>query len=360
MLFNLEKLFADVFAPRKTGEVVTVMIDLPHGGIKDNPEWQERREMARAWHEDIVKFSGRYGLKVNQVVTYEATGAHNGDLPEFGISDGRKVELDNIIRDSTIVVSMAEYSATAPLVWFAKKYKNLRVASMPGVAKFMEETGLAADYSKVARTCAWLAPFFERAIGVEVIFSTGHQCYFDLSDNRPVFQDNGLLDPDAEEGEFRLLNLPSGEVCTVPNENADSRTAGEIPAVLGNETIVFVVQNNKIIDVKGDGPVAEKNRQEFKAEPAQCNIAEVAIGCNDKAKVTGNALEDEKAGFHWAYGRSDHLGGQVGIKDFSSPEKVIHMDIVYAKGNPIVCKQFDFVFPDGSRKTAIIEGELTL
>jgi leucyl aminopeptidase (aminopeptidase T) len=294
------------------------------------------------------------------MVTYEATGAHNGDLPETVAIDGKAVPIGSILKDSTIVLSMAEYSATAPLVWFAKKYKNLRGASMPGVAKFMEESGLAADYGKVAQTCARLAPFFEKAIGVEVVFSTGHFCYFDLSDNRPVFQDNGKLDPDAEQGEDRLLNLPSGEVCTVPNENKNSQTIGEIPTVIGHETIVFVVKNNQIIDIKGDGPLAEKNRMEFRAEPAQCNIAEVAIGCNDRARVTGNALEDEKAGFHWAYGRSDHLGGRIGIKDFSSAEKVIHMDIVYAKGNPIVCQKFDFVFPDNSRKTAIIDGELKI
>jgi len=91
-----------------------------------------------------------------------------------------------------------------------------------------------------------------------------------------------------------------------------------------------------------------------------CNIAEVAIGCNDKAVVTGNVLEDEKAGFHWAFGRSDHLGGIIGIHAFSAPDKVIHKDIVYAIGNPIVCSKLDFIFMDGKRKTAICEGCLNL
>jgi hypothetical protein len=46
----------------------------------------------------------------------------------------------------------------------------------------------------------------------------------------------------------------------------------------------------------------------------------------------------------------------VGVEDFSSPDKVSHVDIVYAKGNPIVCTRLDFVFSDGTRKTAIIDG----
>ena len=86
----------------------------------------------------------------------------------------------------------------------------------------------------------------------------------------------------------------------------------------------------------------------------------MAIGCNDKAVVTGNVLEDEKAGFHWAYGRSEFLGGTVDPKEFSAPDKVLHLDIVYAKGNPIVCERLDFIFSDGSRKAAILEGVLQI
>jgi leucyl aminopeptidase (aminopeptidase T) len=101
-------------------------------------------------------------------------------------------------------------------------------------------------------------------------------------------------------------------------------------------------------------------RREFREEKALRNIAEVAIGCNEKAVVSGNPLEDEKAGFHWAYGRSDFLGGMVSPADFSTPGKVEHHDSVYAKGNPIVCQRFDFIFPDGSRKTVIEDGVLSL
>jgi leucyl aminopeptidase (aminopeptidase T) len=253
---------------------------------------------------------------------------------------------------------MPQYSATAPLLVLTQKYENLRVASMPLVSKAMQETGLSADHNKVARICAQLAPLFEQSDGIEVVFSTGHTCYFDKSDHKPVRQDNGLLHPGKNV--FRLRNFPSGEVFVVPNENSESKTNGQIPVNYGGETTIFVVERNQIVDVRGDGHMAIQKRQEFKEEKALCNIAEVAIGCNEKAVVTGNVLEDEKAGFHWAYGRSEFLGGTVSPKDFSGPSKVLHMDIVYAKGNPIVCEQFDFMFADGTRKTAIKDGELII
>ena len=354
MSFSLERLLVDVFAPQD--EVLTIMYDLPTADIRDNHEWRERRAMAQEWHREIRKFSKKYGIKVNPIVTYEATGAHGCDLPEYGMSEGRKTKISDIMFNSTIVISMPEFSASAPLMIYTHKNADLRVASMPMVTKAMQQTGLSADYHKIARDCALLARLFDKAIGVEVHFSTGHRCYFDISDNKNPVQDNGFLHRDVGKDALRMRNLPSGEVCVVPNESSDSQTAGKIPIAFNEEILVLDVKCNKVANVEGEGDNAIKKRQEFRDEPAMCNVAEVAIGCNDKAVVTGNPLEDEKAGFHWAYGRSDFLGGDVAPANFSAPEKVIHKDIVYAKGNPIVCSRLDFVFADGKRKTTILEG----
>jgi hypothetical protein len=359
MFFSLEKLFIDVFAPQR-GETVTIMYDLPHDDIHDTQEWQERRQMAEEWHAEITQFSKMYGLHINPIVTYNAIGVHNSDLPEYGLQEGLRVLLDDIAKDSNIIISMPQFSASAPLIAFTKKYPSLRVASLPMVNRSMQETGLSADYDQIAKTCAVLAPLFEQSEGIEVVFSTGHGCYFDISDHKPVIQDNGRLHPSADKDTFRLRNLPSGEVCVTPNEVPTSKTHGEIPATFNGELVVFMVQNNQIVDVNGAGPIALIKREEFRNEKALRNIAEVAIGCNSKAVVTGNILEDEKAGFHWAYGRSEQLGGKVGPKDFSAPDKVFHLDIVYAKGNPIVCERLDFIYPYGTRRTVIREGVLSI
>ena len=76
--------------------------------------------------------------------------------------------------------------------------------------------------------------------------------------------------------------------------------------------MLYKVRENKIVEVVGDGPQAAKQREYFGVDPARCNICELGLGTNDKAVVTGNILEDEKAsGFHWAYGQSDHIGGEA-------------------------------------------------
>jgi leucyl aminopeptidase (aminopeptidase T) len=354
MAFNLEKLFTDVFAPRN--EVVTVMYDLPTSKQPDHIAWAERRSMATDWHDQIVTFSGKYKMQVNPVLTYTATGTHNADLPSLGESQGKKVNLQEVLMNSTIVIAMPQFSPSAPLLLMTKKNRNLRVASMPLVTRAMEKTGLSADYNKIASECETLAELFEHATGIEVYFSTGHFCHFDISDNKMPLQDNGMLHKGARDQGPRLRNLPSGEVCVAPVEKSSSKTAGLIPVWFRNELMVLKVDKNKIVDVEGKSRVATRCREKFQEEPAMANIAEVAIGCNDKAVVTGNILEDEKAGFHWAYGRSDHLEGCVGVEDFSSPDKVVHQDIVYAKGSPIEVEKLDFINPGGKKVTAIRNG----
>ena len=69
MAFELEKLFVDVSAPR-SGDVVTVMYDLPHREIRDDMEWQERRVTAEDWHRWLATYSNTHEMLVNPVVAY--------------------------------------------------------------------------------------------------------------------------------------------------------------------------------------------------------------------------------------------------------------------------------------------------
>jgi leucyl aminopeptidase (aminopeptidase T) len=233
---------------------------------------------------------------------------------------------------------------------------------MPGIEKRMEETSLAADYAQVARRCRILKEAFHAAERADVTFSTGHRCTFDLR-FRVCESDDGYLHRDKDD-DLPVINLPSGETFIVPYEGekagTPSRTAGELPVSEDGEIVVFRVEENRILEVAGDGPVARRYRAFFEADPARGNLAELAFGCNDRAVVTGNVLEDEKAGFHWAYGRSDHLGGVVGLSRFRSPDHVVHQDIVYARGNPITIASADLVAADGSRTIVIRDGAYRL
>jgi len=359
--FDLRKLIIDVFNP-EPGERVVVLCDVPREGISDSTEWQERRQMAEEWRRELVRLGRERGFSVARLVTYPATGAHNADLPEWGMQGGQRVRLADVLALSTLFLALTQFSATAPLSRLAKAHGDLRGASMPGVSRRMEETALSADYRTVARRCHVLATRLRRAVEARITFSTGDRVTFDLRYRRP-HADDGRLHRQTKK-DFPLLNLPSGEAFVVPYEGErggePSKTQGRIPAVINGEMMVFIVRRNRIVAVEGDGPQAAAQRAYFAVDPARTNIAELGLGCNDRAVVHGNILEDEKAGLHWAFGRSDHLGGTVGTDAFASPAYVVHYDIVYAVGHPIVAKRVVLVYKDGSQETIMKDGVYTL
>jgi hypothetical protein len=356
-VFDLEKLMIDVFDPQPD-EVATVMVDVPHDDISDSEGWQARREMAERWRAALVELGEKRGFEVRPLVTFPATGSNNADLPDSGRLGDEDVELQEILSGSTLVIAMTEFSATAPLSHIAKAHEDFRAASMPGVEERMERSALAADYAKVAERCRAIADAMQGAVLLDVVFSTGHRCWFDLR-HRRAEMDDGFL-PRFKEGD-RLINLPSGETFSVPYEgefeDVPSWTAGTIPVVEDDEMVLFHVVANTVVVVEGEGPVAERYGAFFEEDPARANIAEVAFGVNDRAEVTGVVLEDEKAGFHWAFGRSDHLGGVVGVDEFVRPDTVVHQDIVYAKGNPIQVESAEAIHPEGRRVAIIADGD---
>lgn len=358
---DLEKLLIDVFGPQP-GEKVLVMTDLPHGEWTDNEKWAARREMATEWYSAFQRLGAKLGFSVHPLLTYAATGAHSAPLPQEGEMDGESVCLGDILSDTDIAVALTEYSATAPLINFGQKLPKLRSASMPRVMRSMEQTALAADYSEVARKSHILADKLSQAVSAKAEFSTGHQMYFDLR-YRKAEADDGQLHTDKKG--IRLINLPSGEAFIAPYEGEVegqlSRTKGMIPVMADDELVLFRVEENRIVEVIGDGPQAAQKRDYFAVDQARCNIAELGLGCNDKAVISGSVLEDEKVlGLHWAYGRSDHIGGTVGVADFSDPSHVVHHDIVYPKGGHIEIASLVLEYEEGTSEEIIKAGQYTI
>jgi hypothetical protein len=357
--FDLEKFLVDVFDP-VAGERAVVVVDRPRPGVPDHDLWRERRAMAAEWRRGLLALGASRGFETLPLVSFPTPGTSGADFPAEGEADERKVELREVLDGASLLLAMTEYSMTAALVDVCKRRPGahvFRAASMPGVQKWMEETSLSADYAEVARRCRILKDSFVTADHAEVSFSTGHRCRFDLR-HRVCEADDGYLHRDKSD-DLPVINLPSGETFQVPYEGEIagdvSRTSGELPVHEDGETFVLRVERNRVVDVAGHGAAAERYRAFFAADPARGNVAEIAFGCNDHAKVTGNVLEDEKAGFHWAYGRSDHLGGTVGLAAFKSPANVVHNDVVYAKESPISIARAELIDRKGGR-TVVIEG----
>lgn len=355
MSFSIHKLIQDVFSPAPF-EKVAVLVDLPHGSWADDTSWKERRAMAEQWRRAFLDLP----VFVYPLITFPATGGNNADLPAKVLLGEDPFPLEALLADTNILLAFTRFSATAPLSMATRRFPGLRVASMPGVLKRMEKTALSADYREVARRVHLLAERLTRADWADVVFATGDRCHFDLRHRRGM-ADDGCCHADSPS---RLINLPSGEAFIVPyegeREGEPSTTEGWIPVLRNTESMRLRIEANRIVHIEGGGPEAEKMRTFFDQDPARRNVAELGLGCNEAAVISGSVLEDEKAGFHWAFGRSEHLGGQTGPDAFLSHATVVHQDIVYAKGCPVEILSLNLENENGYSELLIREGEYTL
>lgn len=364
---DLKKLFIDVFNPQP-GETVIFAIDVPHGEIKDNEAWEARRQMAAEWEQVFKELGEERGFTVAPMLVYNASGKNNGPLPEMGLADGEPVNIADLMDTVNLVLVMTEFSGTKPFDVFTRLDENtykttLRVGSMPGISPAMMNTAIAADYTEVHRMVHVLSERYSRAEGARVRFSTGDEMYFDLRFREPE-SDDGQLHHDRED--WRLINFPSGESCMAPyegeREGEPSKTEGIIPVMTKDELVRLRVEENKIVEVIGDGEGATWWREHLAVDPARRNIAEYANGANAKADpLSKDLLDAEKAlGFHWANGVSDHIGGVVGFADFTDPEHAMHKDYIYTKETEISPAEIKIIYPedeDVTEEVIMVDGE---
>lgn len=354
-MLDLEKLFTAVFDPQRS-EVAAVVVDRPHAAVPDNEAWGERRGMAQRWHHALSALAAEQGFNVLPLVEFDATGAHNGELPDRAWSGDRLTSFDALGAETTLLIALTEFSVTAPLIRLTKRFPHLRGASMPRVSPRMEATALAADYNRVARSCRRLRERLAAATSAHIEFSTGHRLTFDLRFREPEV-DNGQMHRDQPPP--RIINLPSGETFVAPYEgerSEPSRTSGVLPVWWRTDVVRLQIAANRVEEVQGADRSAAHLREFLFADSARCNVAELGLGCNPNARVWGNVLEDEKAGPHIALGRSEHIGGTVGPDAFSDPRNIWHQDFVYARGCPISVTEITLSASDGESRLLFRDG----
>jgi leucyl aminopeptidase (aminopeptidase T) len=321
-----------VFGSQPGDRNLAVICDLPDQELPDNAEWRARRDMAADWAAKLQEGAADLGLEAAGLVMYDNVRRNNAELPERCTihHSGRETTFGEVLSTHQIVIAPTELSATAPLKLLAKEH-HFRAATMPGFGTAMIPA-LRLDWQEIDRRCHELREKVDRASAAEILMAAAGREFrltLDLR-HRTGTASGGLLNQPGVAG-----NLPSGETYIVPyegeREGDPSRTRGELPLDLDGELMVYRIAENRIVTVEGDGPLAAAERNEVETEPAYRNVAELGLGilAGYGIKPVGSLLLDEKLGLHIAFGRSDHFGGQVGPGDFSSPDKVVHIDRVY-------------------------------
>ena len=370
-----------VFEPTAEDKALAIMVDLPDEQVPDNPEWAERRAMAAGWAQALTEQREALGGMAVRLFLYRNAHRNNADLPEQAHMHASGLPLPanfeaidpavspamlfaRLLAQHAIVLAPTHFSATAPLK-LATADHAFRAATMPGFSAAMIPA-LRLDYGEVNRRVDLCAGLLTRAEGASFTFEVDgqrqHELHLDLR-HRSAHASGGLFPRAGVAG-----NLPSGEAYIVPYEGEvegdPSRSAGEMPVQLGLEVVVHTIVENRSTGVTGEGEAAIQEAAALKAEPAYGNLAELGLGVLGDFGLapTGEILLDEKLGPHIAFGRSDHFGGQVGNKDFSGPDAVVHIDRVYTDSmQPRVrIVKADLHLPGGVDKPLMRDNEYVL
>ena len=185
-----------------------------------------------------------------------------------------------------------------------------RGATLPGVTASMLGRLMACDLDALQRRSAELARLLTEAGEARITCPRGTDLRLDLSGRDGIADDGDLT------GERAFGNLPCGEGFTSPL-GAEGRMVTGCLASIGlpaGELPVLTIEDGKL--VSATEPEGERLLAALDAAGGQGrNLAELGIGTNERAELTGNILEDEKilGTVHVAFGASAGIGGTVSV-----------------------------------------------
>ena len=182
-----------------------------------------------------------------------------------------------------------------------------RIASLPGVNHGMLNRAILIDYSVLKKKVAKLTQAFTQAKKIEIYTKNGTELTMSVK-GRKGFADNGLY---VKKGAFG--NLPAGEASLAPCEGTtNGRLVIDASApFIGKlkESIEIIIKDGYAQNI----PLLQIRPLVKSFGRSVLNVAELGIGLNPKAKVTGIILEDEKAlnTAHIAFGNNQSFGGKI-------------------------------------------------
>jgi len=209
-----------------------------------------------------------------------------------------------------------------------------RIATLPGITTDMMIRCLNADYNAIAERSKRLAALLESGNEVHVTSPAGTDIRL-WRGGRKAMPNTGLYHHAGEGG-----NLPAGETYFAPLEGSAQGVIVFEAAVAGigklKKPIRLVVQNGIAVEIAGGGEAQKLNELINPLGEAGRNIAELGIGTNDQAKITGVILEDEKVmgTVHIALGDNISMGGTVAVP--SHLDGLILQPSVYLDGQMIM------------------------
>jgi leucyl aminopeptidase (aminopeptidase T) len=190
-----------------------------------------------------------------------------------------------------------------------------RGATMPGVTSDLLARLMSADFDAMSARCHAVADLLGEADHAHLTCPVGTDLRLDLQ-GRAAISDDGDL---SARGAFG--NLPCGEGFVSPAGAEGTIAASSLFGALPGEPVLLTVGDGRLLRAEGEGAAAFLAHLDEHGSRGR-NVAELGVGTNDRATLTGNTLEDEKilGTAHIAFGASAGIGGSVTVP--------VHEDVV--------------------------------
>jgi aminopeptidase len=189
-----------------------------------------------------------------------------------------------------------------------------RGATMPTVTADMLARLMDIDFDAMRTRSHAIAQLLDAADEARITCPRGTDLTLDLRERSGLADDGDLTVPGA------FGNLPCGEGFIAPAGGEGTVVARSLAGIGLGEARLTVSGGHL---TAATGPEGEQLLERLSAHgEAGTNLAELGVGTNEKAGLTGNVLEDEKilGTVHVAFGASAGIGGTVAVP--------IHLDVV--------------------------------
>ena len=192
--------------------------------------------------------------------------------------------------------------------------RRARGATLPGVTAEMLARLMAIDFDAMRARSKAVAGLLDAADSAHITCPRGSDLILDLTGRRGIADDGELTAPGA------FGNLPCGEGFAAPL-SGDGTVVAQSLASVGLGEARLTVSGGHLTEATGAQGEQLYGRLAAHGE-AGTNLAELGVGTNENATLTGNILEDEKVlgTVHVAFGASAGIGGTVAVP--------IHLDVV--------------------------------
>jgi leucyl aminopeptidase (aminopeptidase T) len=193
---------------------------------------------------------------------------------------------------------------------------GVRGATMPGVTAEMLCRVMAGDFGSMVQRSRAVAQVLDAGAQARITCPRGTDATLELT-GRDGLVDDGVL---SEAGAFG--NLPAGEGFIAPLGGTGRIVASSLAGIgVSEDPARLTIEDGRLVAAeRGAGP--ELLAQLSAHGELGTNLAELGVGTNDAATLSGNVLEDEKilGTVHVAFGASTGIGGTVSVP--------IHLDVV--------------------------------